>query len=331
MILCISFLSSFLRHQLIRGNRTIKVSSGNLNAFESPNMAPLVKAGISFDIDYNSIFRPTSIAKFRVQTRLNRDVVLLRIFPSMRTETVAHFMKPPIQGVVLQCYGAGNVPTNRKDIMRLFKDAAARGVIIVSVTQCTSGSVSGLYATGKALLDMGVIPGNDLTPEAALTKLSYVLSKDEWDIDYKREMMKTNLRGEMTVLKFKDDEARKALAGDDHDMTLIEAVAKALHIQSSEEMDGLTEALLPSLMCAAVFTGNKSKLEALRSSYGVASDAALSDYDQRTPLHVAASEGNVEIVEYLLKNGASVHARDRNDGTPLVDAIREGHAEVIYL
>jgi lysophospholipase len=176
---------------------------------------------------------------------------------------------------------------------------------------------------------MGVIPGNDMTPEAALTKLSYVLSKDEWDIDYKRQMMKTNLRGEMTVLKFKDEESRKSFSNDDQDMTLIEAVAKALHIQSSEEMEGLTEVLLPSLMCAAVYTGNKSKLQALRSSYGVHSDAALSDYDQRTPLHIAASEGNIGIVEYLLKNGASVHARDRNDGTPLVDAIREGHTEVI--
>ena len=249
----------------MRGNRTIKVSSGNLDAFQSPNMAPLVKAGISFDIDYNSIFRPTSITKFAVHTRLNRDVVLLRIFPSMRTETVVHFMKPPIQGVILQCYGAGNVPTNRKDIMRLFKDASARGVIIVSVTQCSSGSVSGLYATGKALLDVGVVPGNDLTPEAALTKLAYVLSKDEWDIDTKRQMMNTNIAGEMTVLKFKEDESKKAnaLVADNEGVTLIEAVAKALHITSSEEMEGLTEVLLPSIMCAAVYTGNRAKLEAL--------------------------------------------------------------------
>ena len=292
-------------------------------------MAPLVKAGISFNIDHNSIFRPTTIAKFSVHTRLNRDVVLLRIFPSMRTETVAHFLKPPIQGVVIQCYGAGNVPTNRRDIMRLFKDATARGVIIVSVTQCTSGSVSALYATGKSLLDLGVIPGNDMTPETALTKLAYVLSKDEWDIDYKRQMMKTNLRGEMTVLNFQDKHSKTEMKSDDVELTLIDAVAQALHIQTSEELEGLTEVLLPSLMCAAVFTGKISNLEALKSSYAAAS--ALSDYDQRTPLHIAASMGNITVVEYLLKNGASVHALDRNNATPLVDAIREGHCEVIFL
>ena len=112
-------------------------------------------------------------------------------------------------------------------------------------------------------------------------------------------------------------------------MNLIEAVAQALHIQSSEEMEGLTEVLLPSLMCAAVFTGKISNLEALRTSYAAAS--ALSDYDQRTPLHIAASMGNITLVEYLLKNGASVHARDRNDATPLLDAIREGHTEVTHI
>ena len=104
-----------------------------------------------------------------------------------------------------------------------------------------------------------------MTPEAALTKLSYILSKDEWDIDYKMQMMKTNLRGEMTVLKFKDEESKKNLVNNDRDMTLIEAVAQSLHIQSAEEMEGLTEVLLPSLMCAAVFTGKISNLEALRS------------------------------------------------------------------
>ncbi len=87
--------------------------------------------------------------------------------------------------------------------MKLFKDAHERGVILLSVTQCTHGGVSGIYATGKALLDIGVIPGNDLTPEAALTKLSYVLSKDGLSLEQKRKMMETNLVGEMTILNFK--------------------------------------------------------------------------------------------------------------------------------
>ena len=131
-------------------------------------------------------------------------MVLLRLFPSIRSDTVAHFLNPPIEGVILQCYGAGNIPSNRTDILQLFREATARGVIIISVTQCVQGSVSGEYETGKALLDCGVIPGADLTPEAALTKLSYVLSKQEWDDQTKRKKMQTNLVGEMTVINFKE-------------------------------------------------------------------------------------------------------------------------------
>ncbi len=166
----------------------MKVSSGDLDAFHSPNMSPLVKAGewhknragtffrkyntflgIDIEVDHKSIHRPSDIKKFSVHTKLNRNVVLLRLFPSIRVETFKHFLADPIEGVVLQCYGAGNVPNNRKDIMEAIREAADRGVIILSVTQCVSGGVSGLYETGKALLDAGVIPGSDITPEVKTT------------------------------------------------------------------------------------------------------------------------------------------------------------------
>jgi lysophospholipase len=68
-------------------------------------------------------------------------VVLLRLFPSIRSDTVAHFLNPPIEGVILQCYGAGNIPSNRTDILQLFREATARGVIIISVTQCVQGNL----------------------------------------------------------------------------------------------------------------------------------------------------------------------------------------------
>jgi lysophospholipase len=77
-------------------------------------------------------------------------VVLLRFFPSIRSETLAHFLQPPIEGVVLQCYGAGNIPSNRVDVLKLFKEATARGVVIVSVTQCVQGSFLGVVKCREA-------------------------------------------------------------------------------------------------------------------------------------------------------------------------------------
>lgn len=81
------------------------------------------------------------------------------------------FLAPPIQGVVLETYGAGNCPNNRPEILKLFKEASARGVVIVNTTQCKRGNVSDLYETGRALLDCGVIPGGNMTPEVRIASL----------------------------------------------------------------------------------------------------------------------------------------------------------------
>ena len=86
-------------------------------------------------MDYKAIWKAGTISAMEVHSNLCRDVVLLRLFPSIRTETFKHFLTPPIKGVVLQCYGAGNMPSNREDIVQALTEATKDGVIIVSCTQ----------------------------------------------------------------------------------------------------------------------------------------------------------------------------------------------------
>jgi lysophospholipase len=73
---------------------------------------------------------------------------------------------PPIRGVVLETYGAGNAP-QRSDLMSSLKEACDRGVVIVAISQCAKGSVSDAYETGRTLLQVGVVPGADMTPEVS--------------------------------------------------------------------------------------------------------------------------------------------------------------------
>ena len=101
---------------------------------------------------------------------------MLRLYPSIMASTVRHFLQLPTRGVVLQCYGSGNVPSNRQDILEAIRDGSRSGVLILVVTQCHHGAVSGHYETGQAVLDMGAISGSDITPDAALAKLAHVLS-----------------------------------------------------------------------------------------------------------------------------------------------------------
>lgn len=80
-------------------------------------------------------------------------------------------LKEPIKGAVLQSFGAGNVPINNIELLNVLKEACDRGVIIINCTQCIQGTVKGYYETGLKLYDLGILPGSDLTPEAALIKL----------------------------------------------------------------------------------------------------------------------------------------------------------------
>lgn len=158
--MCISEVCVLFGNKLLRGNRTIKSSTVNLDAFDSPNYVPLAHIGITLQIDYRLIYRPCTVDKFTVHGNLNENVGMLRIFPSISRATIQAFLQPPMQGVVLQTFGAGNIPSNRKDLLDELKKANERGVIIVNCTQCTTGSVSEIYESGQVLYDAGVISGN---------------------------------------------------------------------------------------------------------------------------------------------------------------------------
>ncbi|XP_026668297.1 uncharacterized protein LOC108623675 isoform X2 [Ceratina calcarata] len=304
--------------KLMRGNRTSKLSTNAFEAFHSPNYPPLAKANIKIDVDYRSIFRPCTIEKFHTYASLNRNVGMLRIFPSITMELVRVFLQPPIEGVVLQSYGAGNVPMNREDLFKELEAATKRGIVIVNITQCSTGCVSASYESGKLLEEAGVISGADMTPEAALTKLAYVLSRQDWDVATKREMMQTNLRGELT--------GGRPQSLDDLD--LVEAVARSLRTSSAAELEELGSILFPAMLNAAVKNHDIAKLEALKV-YGA--NISQQNADGRTVLHVACCEGDVNIVRRLLRNGASIHIKDRFNRTPLTDAIEFDHHEIIQI
>jgi len=104
-----------------------------------------------------------------IKLRLTITLATLRLFPGITVATVQAFLAPPVRGVVLETFGAGNAP-QRKDLMSALREACERGVVIVAITQCTKGSVSDAYETGRTLLQAGVVPGGDMTPEVRASK-----------------------------------------------------------------------------------------------------------------------------------------------------------------
>ncbi|KAI8478867.1 hypothetical protein Bbelb_434090 [Branchiostoma belcheri] len=312
----------YFNNKLYRGNRVTKVANQSFQAFDSPNLPPLVSMEVEIHVEWDAVFRCNTMEKFRVQTDMNPNIGLLRLFPGMSLQTVEHFLSPPMDGVVLQTYGTGNAPDSRHDLLNAFKEASDRGILIVNCTQCPKGGVDCYYATGKVLLDAGVIPGADMTVEAALAKLSYVLAKKDVTLKDRRELLSENLRGELTMVGLGQESISLS------NNRFLRHLARVLQLGSAEEMHAVRDALFPALMCAAAKNGDNSTLQVLIQQGG---NVDSKDYDGRTPLHIACSQGHANTVEYLLKNGASVYLRDAAGHTCLRDAIKFRNLSVIKL
>lgn len=185
----------FVGNRLLRGNRATKVSARRFLAFSSPNYPALGEAGVELVIHRRHLL-PQPDRQTTFSSVANPQVADLRIFPGITPEILEGFLGP-LAGAVLHTYGAGNAP-DRPELLDLLRRASERGVVLVNCTQCLEGSVdmSG-YATGGALRAAGVVSGYDMTPEAALTKLSYLLSMD-LEPDEVRKLVQQDLRGELT-------------------------------------------------------------------------------------------------------------------------------------
>lgn len=191
---------------LFRANRTTKSSADQFEAFQSYNYPLLAHVGIDISYHQKNIHRYTKESRPMLESLClpNNHVTVLKLFPGIREEVVAATLGiSGLKGLVLETYGSGNAPTSEWFITRI-EEAVKKGLVVVNVTQCASGSVQMMrYDTGASLLKAGVISGYDMTTESALTKLMCLLAKP-LSVEEVRRQMEISLCGEMSNSTNKD-------------------------------------------------------------------------------------------------------------------------------
>lgn len=195
-------VSLYFSNTLLRGNRATKFSADRLVAFASPNYPELARAGI--DITYNkSVIRdPAQAAKNNESVRItelkNCRIGVIKVFPGIQFDLFSPIVRENLDGLILETFGTGNIPDYDDALLSLITEARSYGTIVLVCTQCPQGMVRlGAYAAGSALVKAGAASGYDMTTEAAVAKLTYLLSLG-LDTDDIRSEIEKDLRGELS-------------------------------------------------------------------------------------------------------------------------------------
>lgn len=191
-------VSIFFNYLLLRGNRAKKLESSHFDAFQSENYPSLAKVGINIEFDKNVILPSPYLQTLKITETLNNDVAILKIFPGISKKSVESILNiENLKGIILETYGSGNAPSNDWFI-QILKEKINNNLFVLNVSQCIGGKVmQDKYQTSRQLKDIGVLSGSDITSEAAITKMMYVLGKNLSKKDI--EIQLTNsIRGEMS-------------------------------------------------------------------------------------------------------------------------------------
>lgn len=190
----------FFGNRLYRGNRTTKVSTWRYDAFESPNFAPLGEVGLDINLSPPDDYDPAMSHGYEPFFDLDPAVFVIRLFPGLKEEYLHSLLQSDIRAFIIEAYGAGNMPTGGTGrILDFIVEAEKVGKPVAINTQCHHGSVFlDIYESARRARSLGAVSCKDMTGEASIMKLMYLVGRYKDDLELIGRLLETSLAGELS-------------------------------------------------------------------------------------------------------------------------------------
>lgn len=302
----------FFNGKLLRGNRAIKQSSTKLDAFDSPNLPPLANFDVYLNFKKNLLLSPPPPdAEFSVFKMLERRIALITVHPLLTASIFLSACKRA-KAIVLQTYGMGNFPMDRVDLCEIIEDSLLKyNKVVVLVSQCKNGFVRSTYASSVELKEKGAILAEDMTIEAVIAKLSYVMGKGYKGKEVKEKMLE-DMRGEIDT-----SDPTGNIAKNTPEMA-------QLMMKYGEEGEGLSprgklNRIAKSLQnSSAANPKQQDSVQTLKQTLNEGEDINKEDESGKTILHRAAINNDEDLVEFICnQEDADLSKEDGEGNSPI--------------